>query len=275
VDPITTADPLADFTCGPFSADGFTLPVYRQGRGRSVVLLHELPGITPETAGLGRRIAARGFTVWMPSLCGEPGRPFSNAYVAAETARLCVRREFRLFAARASSPITRWLRALCRRAHAHGGGPGVGVIGMCLTGNFALALMADPAVIAPVASQPSLPFIGADALHVSADELVAIKQRGQAGVTLLGLRFSGDRLCPKRRFDRLSRELGPAFESIEIDSSRGNPFGHRPLAHSVLTFDLIDREGQPTREALERVLAFLQERVGVDGVADGVTREGG
>jgi dienelactone hydrolase len=171
-----------------------------------------------------------------------------------------------VLASRASSPITVWLRALARKAHAECGGPGVGCIGMCLTGNFGLAMMLDEAVMAPVLSQPSLPFpFGADrkrALHVSDQDLEIIQDRVKnQGCKVLGLRFTGDPLCPPERFERLRAELGDGFEGIEIDSSKGNPHGLPGTAHSVVTKDLVDEEGHPTREALDRVMAFFAERL--------------
>ena len=78
---------------------------------------------------------------------------------------------------------------------------------------------------------------------------------------MLGLRFTRDPLCPPERFERLRSELGRGFEGIEIDSARGNPHGIAATAHSVLTTDLVDREGHPTRAALERVLAFFDEQL--------------
>ncbi len=136
---------------------------------------------------------------------------------------------------------------------------------MCLTGNFALALMVDPAVMAPVLSQPSLPFgvtrAHRAALHLSDRDLEVVKQRAKEGCSVLGLRFTADLMCPGERFETLRRELGAAFESIEIDSSRGNPHGIKRIAHSVVTNDLVDEEGHPTRAALERVLSLFQERL--------------
>lgn len=239
--------------------------VYRRGRGPAVVIMHEIPGITPEVARFARRVADAGFSVYLPHLFGTPGKPFSFPYMYRQLARACVSREFSVLARHESSPITDWLRALCRHAHAECGGPGVGALGMCLTGNFALALMVDETVMAPVLSQPSLPFGVSKsheaAIHLSPDDLVRVKQRAAEGCPVLGLRFTHDPLCRRARFDTLRRELGPAFEAIEIDSSRGNPHGVPRIAHSVLTKDLVDREGHPTREALERVLQFFAQRL--------------
>jgi dienelactone hydrolase len=256
---------LQGFASFPFEWGGSERTVYTRGGGPGVVVMHEIPGITPSVARFATRVADAGFRVYLPSMFGTPGKPFSVPYVLAQSARACVSREFSVLARRGSSPITQWLRALCRRAHAECGGPGVGALGMCLTGNFALALMVDEAVMAPVLSQPSLPF-GVSAshragLHLSDGDLEKVRERVKGGCPVLGMRFTRDPLCPGERFDTLRRELGSGFEAIEIDSSPGNPFGIKRLAHSVVTEDLVDSEGHPTRAALERVLAFFGERL--------------
>ncbi len=256
---------LRGFTEFSFAHDGSTRTVFRKGSGPGVVIMHEIPGITPEVQRFAERVAGDGFTVFMPHLFGTPGKAFSNTYAFGQMARACVSREFSLLAARGSSPICEWLRALCRHAHAELGGKGVGALGMCITGNFALALMVDEAVMAPVLSQPSLP-VGLTAnqraaLHLSDEDLSVVKRRAASGVGVLGLRFTHDPLCRAERFQHLRDELGDGFEGIEIDSSPGNPYGHSRLAHSVLTKDLVDEAGQPTRAALERVLSFFAERL--------------
>ena len=133
---------------------------------------------------------------------------------------------------------------------------------MCLTGNFALALMVDEAVMAPVLSQPSLPFPFGKSrragLHVSDEDLAIARRRG---VPLLGLRFTRDRACPPERFEHLRAEFGDLFEAIEIDSSAGNAHGIPPDAHSVLTLHFVNQDGHPTKQALDRVLAFFRERL--------------
>jgi dienelactone hydrolase len=227
--------------------------------------MHESPGITPEVEHFARRVAAEGFRVFLPHMFGTPGKALSAPYALGQMARACISREFSVLAKGESSPITDWLRALCRHAHAECGGPGVGAIGMCLTGNFALSLMVDDAVMAPVLSQPSLPFPVSKAhraaLHLSEADLEVVKKRARQGAGVLGLRFSDDPLCPPERFETLRRELGDDFEAIEIDSSRGNPHGIKRIAHSVVTADLIDEQGHPTRAALDRVLALFRERL--------------
>jgi dienelactone hydrolase len=203
--------------------------------------------------------------VYLPHLFGTPGKPLTPGYAVGQMARACVSREFHVLASRESSPITDWLRALCRHAHAECGGPGVGAIGMCLTGNFALALMVDECVMAPVLSQPSLPFpLGAErrrALHLSDADLATVRERAAKGCGVLGLRFTGDPLVPAERFERLRSELGEGFEAVEIDSRPGNAHGIGRTAHSVVTTDLVDEEGHPTKEALDRVMSLFRTRL--------------
>jgi dienelactone hydrolase len=258
-------DPLAGYTKAPFTAEGKSRDVYRTGSGPAVVVISEIPGITPLVAQFGRRVAAVGCTAVLPHLFGQPGRAPSTAYEAEVFAWACISREFTTLARRRTSPVTTWLRALAGQAHQECGGPGVGVVGMCLTGGFALAMMVDDVVLAPVLSQPSLPFAIGNAnkadLGISDDDLAIVKQRCQAGVCVLGLRFTGDRMVPAERFQRLRDELGDAFVAVEIDSASGNPHGHPAMAHSVLTEHLIDDEGSPTRAALDQVLALFRDRL--------------
>lgn len=256
---------LEGFDSFSFTHDGKKRTAYRRGSGPAVVIMHEIPGITPEVARFARWVADDGFTAYLPHLFGTPGKPFSSSYATGQMLRACISREFSVLAKAQSSPITDWLRGLCRHAHAECGGPGVGAIGMCLTGNFALALMVDETVMAPVLSQPSLPLPVTKSrrseLHVSPETLDVVRRRTAQGCPLLGLRFSDDPVCPPERFERLRRELGDGFEAIEIDSSRGNPNGIPRSAHSVLTKDLVDEAGHPTRQACDRVLALFREQL--------------
>jgi len=257
---------VGDFERTTFTALDVTRDVYRAGEGPGVLIMHEIPGITPEVAGFARRVVDAGFSVAMPDMFGTVGKPLSGPYAAGQILRACVAKEFSVFARHEASPITEWLRVLMRDLHERCGGVGVGALGMCLTGNFALALVADDALMAPVLSQPSLPFgISADhkrSLHVSDETLAIAKRRAETeGLKVLGLRFSHDFMCPKQRFDTLKSELGDAFEAIEVDSSPGNAHGIPRSAHSVVTNDLVDEEGHPTQAALKRVLAFFDERL--------------
>jgi dienelactone hydrolase len=257
---------IPGFDRQPLLFNDETRAVYRAGSGPAVIVMSEMPGITPQVARFGRMVADDGFSVFMPQLFGEPLRPPTRGYAIRTILKGCISREFRVLASNESSPIVEWLRALARHAHAQCGGRGVGAIGMCFTGNFALGMMLNAPVIAPVLAQPSLPFAVSrsrrGALHASPQELQAAHAKiDRQGARILGLRFIQDPMCPNERFARLRSEFGPAFEAIELDEKHANPNGPKP-AHSVLTNHLIDQAGEPTRDALDRTLAFLHEQLG-------------
>jgi dienelactone hydrolase len=260
------ADPLTDFEHSPFSHAGETRLVYRVGSGPAVIVMSEMPGITPAVAGFARAVAASGLTAVMPHLFGEDGRDPSVGYTVSSLARACISREFIVLATGRTSPVIGWLRALAAEEHQRCGGPGVGAVGMCFTGGFALGMMVDDVVVAPVLSQPSVPFPVTRSerhdLGLSPGDVDRVRERAAAGCQVLGLRFTGDRASPPERFEHLRQLLGDAFIGVELDSSKANPHGHRTSAHSVLTEDLDDRPGTPTRAALDQVLEFFTERLG-------------
>jgi dienelactone hydrolase len=253
------------FTASTFTHDGVTRDVYERGSGPAVIVMAEMPGITPRVLEFARRVADVGLTAVVPRLFGDVGRAPSPAYYAQSIVPACVAAEFAAFARGRTAPITDWLRALAADAHARCGGPGVGAVGMCWTGGFALGMMLDDRMLAPVLSQPSLP-IGLSSkhrrdLHLAAADLQTVKARAAEGACVLGLRFTGVKLAPPERFAALRSELGDAFIDVEIDSSPGNEHGIRRVAHSVLTEDLVDEPGHPTHDALLQVLDFLTTRL--------------
>jgi len=259
---------LADFSREQFNAGGKVRDVYRLGEGPAVIVMAEIPGITPKVAEFGRRVAAVGCTAVLPHLFGDPGRAPSAGAMVKSIGPACISRQFSAWALKKTSPVTVWLRALATHEHERCGGPGVGAVGMCFTGGFALAMMVDDTVVAPVLSQPSLP-LGITrrhkrALGISDKDLDRVKERVKEGACVYGLRFTGDPLCTEDRFDTLRRELGEGFVAIELDSRPGNPAGHPKNAHSVVTEHLDDRPGTPTRDALDRVLGFFSERLLVE-----------
>jgi dienelactone hydrolase len=240
--------------------------MYRGGTGPGVIVIHEIPGITPLVAEFGGRLIGAGFTVYMPSLFGTPGKSKTTGYTISTIARACVSNEFHCIALDEPSPITMWLRALARDVHAELGGPGVGVVGMCLTGGFGLAMLLEPAVIAPVLSQPATPFPISKkrkkSVALSADDWLEVEQRIEEGCAVLGLRFTSDAAVPDARFATLQEHLGDGFIAVEIDSSPGNEHGISRRAHSVLTEDFVDEPGHPTHDALAKTVDFLQARLG-------------
>jgi dienelactone hydrolase len=256
---------LPGFERFDFTHDGTTRDVYRAGSGPAVIVVHEVPGLHPGVIAFGQRLVDAGYTVYLPSLFGRPGEPRTTWPMLRVMARLCVAREFAAFADR-TSPVVHWLRALAARAHGECGGPGVGAVGMCFTGGYAPAMAVEAAVLAPVLSQPSLPLPVSRSrrpqLGLDAADLARIRDRAVAGeIHVLGLRFTGDRFVPPERFACLRHELGDAFEGIEIDSSPGNPYGFKPQAHAVLTDELVDEPGHPTKDALDRVMALFAGRL--------------
>ena len=261
--------PEADLTgwaCEPFSAAGFTHDVYRKGAGPGVVLIPEMPGAHPGVLALGDYLVDNGFTVAIPSLYGTPGAAAVRPAMVPILLRGCVAKEFAAFATNKDRPVSHYLRALARDLKEKTGSKGVGVIGQCFSGGFALAAAVDDSVLAPVLSQPSvpLPLTGAQRRDpgISEAEMKVIERRAaNEGLCALGLRFSGDPLVPAERFKALKDRLGDAFEVIEIDSSPGNAGGFGRMAHSVLTLEVREQEGQQAYEARRRVVEFFKERL--------------
>lgn len=256
---------LADYRKFEFTDGPWTRPVYRKGSGPAVIIIHEIPGLHPLVVRFADHVAAAGMTVFCPSLFGTPGKPVSRSYALTSTLEaICIRREFHIWSTQGSSPIVEWLRALARSAHGECGGRGVGAVGMCFTGGFALAMMTEPSVVAPVLSQPSLPIAAgsrrrAAALDASPKEIACARQRFEAeDLTMLALRYRSDVLVPDARFDTLRREFGARVETIELGDEDAAPAQIPP--HSVLTLHL--KPDGPSKAAEERVIAFFKERTG-------------
>ena len=265
----TSEYPVADLTgwsAAPYTAAGQTYDVYRKGEGPGVVLIPELPGLHPGVLGLGDHLVEAGFTVAAPSLFGTPEKPPMGPGAVPVIVKACVTREFAAFATNADRHVAHYLRALARDLNARTPGKGVGVIGQCFTGGFALAAAVDDSVLAPVLSQPSLP-LPLTPRHkrdpgLSEEELTIVEKRAaDEGLCALGLRFSQDWMAPGERFSTLKQRLGDAFEVIEIDSRKGNPHGFGKSAHSVLTQEVREVDGHPAYEARKRVVEFLTERL--------------
>jgi len=255
---------LDGFTQTTFSDGIDERTVYRAGSGPGVVVMSEIPGITPKVAEFAQRLVDAGFTVAMPDLFGTAGREPSTGYLMKSFAQVCVSREFSNWALDRTSPVIDWLRALARDLHEQCGGPGVGAIGMCFTGGFALAMAVDETLTAPVLSQPSLPFaVGrkrSHALGLSDADLARVAARDD--LCVLAMRFTGDRAVPADRFAHLRDVFGDRLIAIEIDNHPDrNPHEIPKQAHSVVTEHLVDEDGHPTREALDQVLAFFAQRL--------------
>jgi hypothetical protein len=199
-------------------------------------------------------------------LFGEPDASNPEKPSLRRIVSICISREFTVFKANRSSPVTDWLRALARLAHQECGGPGVGAIGMCITGSFALSMALDPTVLAPVLAQPGMPPFGPAALDIAPADLEQVRQRTREGLEFRGYRFEGDTICRAPRFATLRSAFGAAFTGTELPDSAGNPAGMKARGkppHSVFTGDLIDAAGEPTRAAADEAIAFFRQTLQV------------
>lgn len=261
-------DSLEDFLSREISFNEISKTVYVMGNGPAVIVMPEMPGISPQIARFCRWVRDAGFTVYLPSLFGIDGDVPTAEEGLAIFKRACVSAEFRALAANQTSPVTVWLRALAKFAHEECGGPGIGAIGMCFTGNFALTMMLEPAMLAPVLSQPSLPMNEPDGLEISPEDLTAVKNRlDREDLTVLAYRFQGDRFCTAQRFAAYSNALGDRIITKALPDNAANPspppFFEKVVGcpHSVVTAHLIDEAGQPTTQARDEILAFFAQRL--------------
>jgi dienelactone hydrolase len=265
-------DTLQDFMPRDISLNGNSKRVHVAGCGPAVIVMAEMPGISPHVARFARWVRNAGFTVYLPSLFGRDGAVPGAEEGAAVFQRACISAEFRAFAkppgSNQASPVTHWLRALARLAHQECGGPGVGAIGMCFTGNFALTMMLEPALLAPVLCQPSLPLNDPAGLEISPEDIAAVRQRlDRQDLCVLAYRFAGDKFCPAERFNAYAQALGDRFQACVLPDAAANPVvppffaQHVPTPHSVVTAHLIDEAGQPTVAARDEILAFFAQRL--------------
>lgn len=255
------ARPLDGYEISIFRNNDKARRVFASGEGPPVIIISEIPGITPEQVGLGDRLVAAGFRSVMPEIFGVSGQKMTSINVIARLGWAALSREFATFTLRSTSPVAHWLRALARDL----GSERVGVVGMCLTGNIPLAMLKEECVTAPVLSQPSLPFnVGSSRardLGVADEDVAIALERAENGLEILGFRFSHDYVCPAARFEHLSEVFGDAFIGIELDSSPGNPYGFSRSSHSVLTHEYVDEKNHPGHLAFECLVDFLHEHL--------------
>ena len=269
-----------------FENDGIKHTVFHAGEGPPVLLVHELPGFLEQTVTLAERLRDAGFHVFAPLFLGKPGQKFSPAKTLGYTLMLCIRREFRMFANNANGPFLDWLRALSLEAANRSGHPKVGVIGMCLTGNYAISLIAEPHVHGAVGCQPSMPILKKAPLGI--DNLEAVRNRADTlteqtgGPSVLAYRFEGDALCPHIKLKGIADAMPKSVRAVELPGK----------GHSTLTIDLVGNaadvpdpedwaakvpiqsgffeakdvwgeDGEPTHHTLIEVMAFLKARLAV------------
>ena len=281
---------LVDYQTFSFDRGGIAHDVYYGGAGLPILLMHELPGLVQECRQLADKLIAEGFEVYMPLMFGEFDAPFSGPRTILNVPKLCIQREFSMWARRGDSPILEWLRGLAGEIATRSGHEKVGAIGMCLTGNFALSLIAEPAIEAAVGSQPTLPLFGPS--HPAIDRPEKAKQAAEklsekhGGPAVLSYRFENDPLCAHKKLTALSDLFGATLRGVEIPGNK-----HAMLtAHFALPHDQVEvpadlsefvprdsglfraedvwRDGEPTHRALIEIIAFLKDRLSTDRAAD-------
>jgi dienelactone hydrolase len=129
--------------------------VYHRGpAGKTVVLLHEINGLSPGCVDFGMELAQSGFSVYMPLLFGHA----TQDSVFLGTIESCVFGGFRCSEAGGSKDTgpVRWVSDFV--SHLEASNDPIGVIGMCQSGAYPLATMKEGGKVrAVVLSQPSLP----------------------------------------------------------------------------------------------------------------------
>ncbi|MCG8490351.1 MAG: dienelactone hydrolase family protein [Sneathiellales bacterium] len=267
-DPLSVDDPLSDFEVRDVTLEDKAKRVYVSGEGPAVIVMHEMPGISPHVARFARWVREAGFTVYLPSLFGRDGAVPEAEEGGKIFQRVCISREFHVMGGGKTSPVVSWLRALAAMASRECGGSSVGAVGMCFTGNFAISMMIEPVMKAAVACQPSLPLDAPAALEMSDEDAGAIAERLKSeDLTVRGYRFEGDQFCMAARFKTYREKFGDHFEGKELSDQSANsetsPFfaAHIPTPHSVVTQHLIDREGEPTVQARDEILGYLRDKL--------------
>jgi dienelactone hydrolase len=227
--------------------------------GPAVVLLHELPGLSPADMGLARCLAKEGFSVYLPLLFGTRGQDnWLLGYFQS-----CGRSTFECSKLSTNSPILGWVRTVCRRVADQAHGP-IAVIGMCLTGAFPLACLADPRVRGAILCQPTIPFSLAGTpddeqkfdLGVDPRDLdVAVR----SGVPILAMRYTADTKCPPQRMMILRWAFRDKVAVIELGgegrhSTLAGNFDEGAFADVVSYLTVVlDRAPGPSRMRLARV----------------------
>ena len=227
------------------------LPVYVSQNGtRPLIILHELPGMSPSFIKYCSEMADKGFKVYMPLMFKSPNTQMSNL----QTGLFCLTWEFKkLFRARGSErharPFTAWLIELVDFVGANNPDAKIGVVGMCLTGSFAIAAIAAPNVNAAVVCQPSHPFFfGIKTLGLSNSQRTNAADRAQTLTRpcAKGYRFKDDHISRESHMSAVQDLMRDTFER-HPDLPGKN--------HSTLTTD------SRSEVVFEDVLQYLNSRL--------------
>jgi len=233
--------------------------VYHIGSGPPLLLMHELPGLSEDTFQLAKTYS-KHFTVYLPLLTGKVGdKKLGKLSLGLQSLRiLCLNREIHLLKAKSSSPITLWLRDLCNHIRSQSDYNGVGVLGMCLTGNFAMTLMADDAVLGAVSAQPSLPARPHSALHMSDSDIKNTSNRlDDLGHYMHAYRFKSDVICKAEKFSAIDKTFNTAerervrIKQLEVTAEDEN-------LHSVLVYSF-GAGGDKTKQVYDETVEYFKK----------------
>ena len=257
------------FTEQTFGDGMYSHAVYSKGKGPVVIVMHELPGMDMYAVRFANRLVDHGFEVHMPLLFGHALVHSPNLNYA----RLCINKEFANLKANTSAPVCDWVRALANHLGEGKSGRNIGVIGMCVTGAFAIPVIIDSKVKTVIVSQPAIPVsmtyyltkMGEgswmEKLNITdADLNNAAATARQENLHLIVQRFKEDRRCPPSRARRIASAFGDNASLCEYDRPR--PYADKP--HALMTIEYDEAECSPensTRVALAQVVAFLHEHL--------------
>jgi dienelactone hydrolase len=207
----------------------------------SVMLMHEFPGIKKNLEKLAN-VLAEEFRVVVPSIFGRDGSPSSLDSIR----QICVGREVHILARDGVSRSVGWLREFANDRVAGSSSRPFGVIGLCLTGNFALALAVDRRVAAAVVGEPAIP-LRPSGLGLSRGDRDLVKKN--VDLRVQGYRFRRDCMSPAAKLTAAKELLDDRMRIYTLSSPS-------ETGHSTLTGD----DASPA--AIANVRAFLRERLG-------------
>lgn len=263
----------AGYTCDDFSAEVavgtlITRSVLRAPRlGPSVIVIHEATGLTERTLGIAERLAGVGLTPVLPVLAG---RPIPGRLESAQIFKtICTAALFGAWSSRAPASIVSWLDALAEHEYDLSRRRPVGVIGMCFSGGYALAMALRPQIGAAVASQPAFPVAipgRRRRLGIRPGDVAELSKRTGLGASVRALRFQCDPLSPAARQRELHDSL-PRADIVTIPT-------RNPLNHSVLAKGVTAPPQSRLASELIATVEFLRRRL-LDDAPDAIEAEGG
>ncbi|GJH16145.1 MULTISPECIES: dienelactone hydrolase family protein [Caballeronia] len=259
-----------------FNHGAYEHAVYVKGTGHVVIVMHELPGFDKSTVNFLDRLVEHGFCVHAPLLFG----PMLSSDSVGNYIGLCISREFAYLKSNRSAPVCDWLRALARCLSEQNDNARIGVIGMCLTGAFVIPMVIEPGTHAGVISQPAIPisfrYVLSKAtqgegpwmqeMNISDEDIeTAARRCARDGVPILVQRFTNDLISTHERVERIRKIFGSTATLYEYDDPGSDDFPHAVLTtefDDACEYDVVDHERpNPTRIALQRVVAFLHENL--------------